>query len=441
MTTAAYLDSASFRTNCAAPRWTARLWPGFLLCSLFSIVFLPEFAHDNLAGSTAWPLVKIVGGFRVIDLALLAAVFSVAILLGCSRDRQLIFPRELAWPGAAFLACIVVAAGYGRTRGGTNFFFDWRGLALGIGLYLVWSFFLQSRLELDFAIKLFILYAAIRIVLLYLLHFTGNGDTLFGVSIPTFDGPTISCVVFASLLAFQHLQNSAAARERLLWGGLAAAGALLVLLCLRRTYWIELGFGILILLLLRKRNRLRNLMFLGVVIAAAGALLGASLARRIQSFDLSNDDSEFSADNADHLHDLADAWEQVQLTPVMGIGLGTSYPTWHIRHWKQESVMVHNAVLHVWLKYGIAGLLCYLWFHVALLRWLYRGFKAEITRHRVFVGAAFAYLAAQFAMTLTFAPWPYSELQLTTLMSFILAVAVMSGVRPDSRPTHAYSKS
>ena len=29
-------------------------------------------------------------------------------------------------------------------------------------------------------------------------------------------------------------------------------------------------------------------------------------------------------------------------------------------------------------------------------------------------------------MTLGFAPWPYSELQLTTLMSFLLAATVMS---------------
>ena len=71
----------------------------------------------------------------------------------------------------------------------------------------------------------------------------------------------------------------------------------------------------------------------------------------------------------------------------MGIGLGTSYPTWHIRHWKPESVMVHNAVLHVWLKYGLAGLLCYLWFHVALLRWLYRGYEHRLSTTKHFLAA------------------------------------------------------
>ena len=93
-------------------------------------------------------------------------------------------------------------------------------------------------------------------------------------------------------------------------------------------------------------------------------------------------DTEFGADNADHVLDIADAWDQVRQSPVMGIGLGTSYPTWRIKNWKTESVMVHNAPLHVWLKYGLAGLVCYLWFHLALLRWLTAGRKhSTLTTH------------------------------------------------------------
>ena len=54
----------------------------------------------------------------------------------------------------------------------------------------------------------------------------------------------------------------------------------------------------------------------------------------MQSLDVTRDDGEFSADNADHVYDLIDAWYQVRQSPVMGIGLGTSYSTWHIRNWK-----------------------------------------------------------------------------------------------------------
>jgi O-antigen ligase len=87
--------------------------------------------------------------------------------------------------------------------------------------------------------------------------------------------------------------------------------------------------------------------------------------------------------------------------------------------------MVHNAPLHVWLKYGLAGMLCYLWFHIALLRWLYRQTK-RTDRATAFLQAGFAYVVAQFIMTLGFAPWPYSELQLTVLLSFILAASIVA---------------
>ena len=125
--------------------------------------------------------------------------------------------------------------------------------------------------------------------------------------------------------------------------------------------------------------------------------------------------------------------DQVHRHPVMGIGLGRSFQTQRIRDWKEESVMVHNAPLHVWLKYGLMGLVCYVWFHVALFRWLDQRLRAPpgvepaarlcgrksaeasegsaafgtaeaVPLRDVVTGAALTYLAAQFAVTLAFAP-------------------------------------
>jgi hypothetical protein len=58
---------------------------------------------------------------------------------------------------------------------------------------------------------------------------------------------------------------------------------------------------------------------------------------------------------------------------------------------------------------------------------LYRKARAPTAPLHPFLAAAFAYLAAQFVVTLGFAPWPYSELQLTALMAFVLAVVVATG--------------
>jgi O-antigen ligase len=117
----------------------------------------------------------------------------------------------------------------------------------------------------------------------------------------------------------------------------------------------------------------------------------------------------------------------------MGIGLGTSYPTWEIRNWKPESVMVHNAPLHVWLKYGLAGLASYLWFHVALLRWVCRLARKPGPR-QAFLASAFAYLLAQFVVTLGFAPWPYSEVQMTTVLSFLVAAVACVSRHQSAEP-------
>ncbi|MGB8887824.1 MAG: O-antigen ligase family protein [Candidatus Korobacteraceae bacterium] len=401
-------------------------WRGLLCCALFSVIFIPEFTRDGSGNSCSPLYAKAVGGFRFVDLAIFLLVFCHIAILGCSRGKTIRFPRTLAFPGLAFLGCVGLAMAYGNAHGGSNFFFDWRGLALGIGLYFVWSFWIQRPNEFDFALRFFALYMAVRIALLYALYAVGYRDTLLGVSIPIFDGPALSCIVFTGLLAFGYQEAAKRRIEKLLWSGLAAAAYVIVLLCFRRTYWGELGVGTFILLLLRKRHRLRSVVFAAATLCVATAVLGNSFSSRIQSLDVTSADTEFSADNADHLLDLADAWDQVRQSPVMGIGLGTSYATWRIKNWKTESVMVHNAPLHVWLKYGLAGLACYLWFHIALLRWLYRRTR-QSAPNDAFLSAAFAYLTAQFAVTLGFAPWPYSELQLTTLMSFLLAGAVISG--------------
>lgn len=423
MTTAAPLTIPQQKLAWAPPRnWAAAFWRGLIFCSLFSIIFLQEFGRNGAGDSFSPAYTKLVGGFRAIDLAILFLVFAHLVVIGCLRRAVVRFPRQLVAPGLAFLGCIGVAIYYGRSRGGSNFFFDWRGLALGMGLYVVWSFWLQNTSDLHAAVRVFAVYMAARIGLLYVFYLTGYRETLAGVAIPIYDGPVLSCIVFTGLLALGCRETASSGIAKLLWSALAAAACLFVLLGFRRTYWGELAIGTVLLLLLQKRHRGCRIALLAGMAVIAACLLGSSFSQRIKSLDVMHADTEFSADNADHLYDLLDAWYQVRQSPVMGIGLGTSYSTWHIKNWKAESVMVHNAPLHVWLKYGIAGLLCYLWFHIALLRWLYR--RRKPSSSQAFFIAAFAYLTGQFFMTLSFAPWPYSELQLTTLISFILAVAV-----------------
>ena len=139
--------------------------------------------------------------------ALLILQFSLRALpcgllgLFAQEVHQFPSPKAVA-PAVSFCACIVVAIGYGKLHGGNNFFFDWRGLALGVAVYFIWSLWLQTKSDLSFAIRVFALYAAVRILAVYVQYLAGYRDILLGVSIPVFDGPALSCIVFAGLLAF-----------------------------------------------------------------------------------------------------------------------------------------------------------------------------------------------------------------------------------------------
>ena len=403
--------------------WAVACWRGVVFCALFSLIFLPEFLHQGNGATCSFLYAKAAAGFRFIDLGILALVFLHLVVVACARKEIVHLPRALVLPGLAFLVCIMSGIGYGWLHGGTNFFFDWRALGLGIGLYFVWAFWIQTPSDVHSVVRLFGIYMAVRIALLYVLYLTGRGETVLGVPIPIFDGPALSAIVFTALLAFRYQENSTNHAHKLLWTALAAAASLIVLLCFRRTYWAELAIGIAILILLKRRHRVRNFALVITMVCLIALALGKPFADRVQSFDVLQMDSDLSADNSDHLNDLLDAWDQVRPSPLMGIGVGTAYPTWRIRNWKSESVMVHNAPIHVWLKYGAAGVVCYLWFHLVLLRWLYRRSKYLAASESAFLNVALAYLTAQFVTTLGFAPWPYSELQLTTLISFILAAA------------------
>src|SRR5439155_5279924 len=93
--------------------------------------------------------------------------------------------------------------------------------------------------------------------------------------------------------------------------------------------------------------------------------------RRAQSLNpLADSSSPYATTNEDHVGDVLDAFDQVKSHPILGIGLGRAYKTYRISEWKTESVEVHNGLLHVWVFYGLLGLLAYLLFHSSLFRWL-----------------------------------------------------------------------
>ncbi len=404
-------------------RAAVRVTRAVVLCALLALIFVAEYEQAEVTAAKSVLYSPVAGGFRLIDVLVLCVAIAHAFALGCSRKRMQGFPRQLTLLLVAFGAAIAISLAYGMERGGQNFFFDWRAMALGVAFYVIYRFWIQSTSDARAAIVIFGAVAAIRIVWLFFAYARGQGSSLLGMRIPLFDGPSISALAFAAILGISLSGGDAPRRQRWVWLTLGAGAMLLVGICFRRTYWAELVIGIALLALTTRGLWLRIAALSVCITAIAFAAMGTSLADRLSSFDFTRDDVPYSEDNSDHVGDLLDAWAEVRAAPVMGIGLGHAYPTWRIRNWKEESVMVHNAPLHVWLKYGLLGLFLYLTYHVSLFRCLGLQVKRSPPRHRPLVSAVLAYLTAQFIVSLGFTPWPYSAVQSTNVIAFLLAVA------------------
>jgi O-antigen ligase len=212
------------------------------------------------------------------------------------------------------------------------------------------------------------------------------------------------------------------------------SSSLVVLVSMRRTYWGQLAIGLGILLMgVPTRVRFR----LGLI-AAAGALMAITMLEpnaligRLHSLLIFSDaKNPYATTNKDHADDLLDAWDVIMANPILGNGQGLTYQTKRIKTWKTTSSGVHNGPLHVWIQYGLLGLVSYALFHAHLFRWLRRQAReATDPSVRGIAHGVFASWVGAFTMSLGFSPWPYGSLQNTMLLGICCGlVASSSSVR------------
>lgn len=412
-------------------RWAA-------LTPVLALMFFRE--QDSFDGPASAIYDKVLGGFRWIDLFLIVAILGTLILSRGNR-REWILPKPLLKPASLFCAAWLFSIIYGLLRGGTNVFFDWRGIALGVGLVCVFSYWIDSPFALYSAVRSVLWIFAIRAIWIFLAYASGGGVTepFESVRTPLFDGSTLSIACFMAVLGFSFTAEETRLLQKAIFLIPSLLASALVYISLRRTFWIELFIAVLILIFPNRKLRAAAISAFSGGLILAMALFPGILMERLKSFNVleGNDASEYAATNLDHIGDLLDAWDQIQAHPITGLGQGYAYETDRIRVWKTESWMVHNAPLHVWLRYGITGLFAYLWFHIAVFRWI-RQVRSNPNRWIVAFGrAGFAYLVAQFIARLGFAPWPYGETQSCIAIAFILgglfSVATFAFPKPTFR--------
>jgi hypothetical protein len=416
---------------------------GLFLLLPFSLLLFREFEGLDGSRSRLYGSLSSLFGVRPIDMIVLSiggfALLDRATRVHVSTPK---IPKEIILTLGSFGIAVVISIAYGISKGGTEVFFDWRNAFLGV----VAAFAAVSAIRNPRGALLgaYVLLGVIGARSLFLLtRFLLGWSPVRAYSdhtIPTFDGPTLHAGVLAALLALSLLcyipRQSRAVRALSLVTLLSSA--LLVLVSMRRTYWGHLGIGLAILLIgLPGRLRAR----LGLA-AAAGALMALTmldpnaLAGRLQSLRIFSDsNSPYAATNIDHINDLLDAWDVIMMNPLLGNGLGAPYQTERIKIWKSASWGVHNGPLHVWVGYGLLGLVSYALFHVHLFRWLYRGGRepADASARGIACGI-FASWVGAFMMSLGFSPWPYGSLQNSMLLGICCAlVAASSSARQIQR--------
>lgn len=402
----------------------------FLFLILFSVI-VPREAAGIDSESPSWLYLKAFGDLRWID-ALVFGVLGVVVALRIGSDRlyKLHAPKDIGRWSVLMGLAIVLAMVHGALAGGTELFFDWQGLALGAAFMLVLYQLLRAKPD-AVRVAAFALIAILTARAAYQLatFFAGtSGVTLQGVRIPVFDGPTLSNTVFVLIAAgcVAVGWKRGPVTTRVVCGAAALLALVLVVLAFRRTYWGEAFVGLVTILLVFNKRRLSAVLALAALGVALLPYLPGEFRLRAESANpFAAEENRYTVTNDDHLNDLRDAWDVIKQDPVLGYGLGRPYETERIENWKHTSWGVHNAVLHVWLRYGILGLVSYLALHFAALRWLLRlarRFHAD-SFERWWLIAGFSYIAATLVVSLFASPWPYGASQNSLLILGVVGTA------------------
>lgn len=401
----------------------------YLLVPLYGLAYFREFPGPDGPVEATLFLSK-AGGFRVVDLALLAYCAAILILVP-TRAAPARLPSELLIPACLGLGAVLLAVINGATLGGRELFYDWRALLCGVLITFVTVRLVRDERGIRSAAHILMLMGSTASVLMLVGFFIGASGTSASQTgaVPVFDGPilVVSSLVAAVGLAFI---SSPGVAPRFLPFIAASSSLLVISLSFRRTAWLSIPLVFMVLLMTGRKDRTRVrlvglalLLTLTVILALpSGQLIG-----RLQSFDITSTDPEFAATNRDHVNDLLDAWAQIRSDPILGKGLGTSYQTDLIRRWKAESWQVHNALLHTWLFYGILGLVAYLWWWLALIRRMWQEARADRSPLLTVVNRGLlAWTATAFTISATFAPSYFSFLQIMVPMGIVWGLCLRS---------------
>lgn len=406
-----------------------------VLCCL-PLLFVLEYNAFDLQPNVLYRT-EVGAGFRLIDI-IVVGLAGLQVVLARGARLSLRFPTTLAVPLSLAAIAWAISVAYGILTGGTQILYDWRSIVLGVVVSLIVGVGVRDRRDADVVLDvLLIVSGGFSMYVLAEFAVGGGVRTIATGRIPLWDQHSLAILNFSSVLAVARWLTRAPRR------GLAlvcsAPCFLVVLLASRRNNWGELLVGVALLLLLEggMRRRVQAFGLLAAFLTIVVAVLGPSrLVSRVRSMDPTASGTPEAATNSGHVGDVLDAWDVIKASPILGLGQGKPYRTSRIIDWKTESWMVHNAPLHVWLRYGLLGLLAYFWWHVAYFRYLdrlrrrWRVVRADDARSTsaLFL-ATLCWSVGLFVIGLFFSEWSYTSLQRMILIGTLWGLTFHRSLR------------
>lgn len=347
-------------------------------------------------------------------------------------------PTVLVW------VALGLAIGYGIVSGAPELFADWRNIVVLATLTTLTARWLASRPWRDqIMADLAIGYGVAGLVPLGLWLSGVGGAELFGESVPIFAYPPLFMVMFSSLVCLSLWLNGLSQMSSIRAHTiqlLALTSSFIVLVSFRRAFWAA---WLVAFVVLAVYSRLRAgvttkrlsalLLIVGLLATSVVIYVGADDVRgRLESF-VPGAENEYSSTNEDHLNDITEAIGVISEQPLTGLGIGRLYRTPSIAEWKDRSFEVHNAPVHMWLKFGLIGAIAYVWFHVAWIRHQLNPMFSSRSQFAADLGLG-AYVVGIFVNTMVQTS-VYGSFQMANHLGILLGVAVAVSHRDRRPPT------
>jgi O-antigen ligase len=210
-----------------------------------------------------------------------------------------------------------------------------------------------------------------------------------------------------------------------------------IVLSFRRFAWAELAAVLVILVAVRGvrlgRDQMRRLGLVALVLVIGLGLLVSSrdaeqYLERIRTFNfISPSASKYAVTNQSHLDDILDGWDRVRENPILGQGVGDRFVGERTASWKGTGGNIHNGPLTVWVLFGALGLAQYIAGYILLILLLWRRARGDDHEAPV-VRGIFAFVTAQFLVSLFVVTWPFAFWQ-TSILTFALVAAAFPATR------------